>query len=790
MKNYKSYRYLLLLGLVLISIALIKTKKDKISTDISILLPADSWIDAHLRFMRESRLGSVIALSVGARGMNAEKKFPIIAGELEKELSSLDHVEQVFAVINTGNTIESATELFHNIAQILTFDDLNEYKLEFSSSNIRKILKNHYKEMIRPGGLFRQKLIARDPMNFFSVIIERLQNFSTDSGFFFKIKNSNLISRDNKHLLVLIYSNLNVTDPDTSELFFKKLKSKLKKIVPDNEYDSIVVSAHRHAIENKNLLKHDIMITMLVAGLGFLLLFIVCFKDWRSIYIFLIPIVSMLISIALTILLFPTPSAIILGLGTTVIGIALDYGIHVYAASKYSGNMRMLALKNITRPLMFSALTTLGVFWAFFVSNTPGYKQLAFASTSGIAISLLISLYILPSLLPEGKSNFSLHNNFKVSKYKNINLSYKALAIWCAFIVISISLIYVVKIEPDIRKLDGINTSLLKDEESFKKIWGKNTMAAATTKSKNLTDAMYKIDMLTRLALKEKIQNIQSLSTVWPSLIMRKQNAKKWDVFWKSGNANELQRFLISEGNKFSFSKNAFNPFFNNLYKHSFTDDKQFIFGAFKTIAGRFINLKDNQYHVTLFFPDSRKYVLKMKKFAKKIGGIDIISPGTFGTYISATIINDAMRIGFIAIALTLILALICLKNFTHLCAAFLPVISGLSAIFPVFWITNTPVNAVSCVAAIIVTGLAIDYGIFSVSACERQDNNFSKDAFLALTLSLITTFIGSSALLFACHPALFSVGLVVSAGVLTAYLTAIFITPAVLTISHQRPKS
>ena len=787
--NHQLRAILLASVLITISATLILLNKEKLSTDISVLLPNDPWIQAHLQFMRNSRLGSVIAISIEARNKNAARNFPAIAGKLDAELNKLHNVEKVIAEIKTSQTMKAASDLFLNMPQLFSDKDLTNFKIDFNSDNVRVKLQKHFQELMTPGGLFRQKLIARDPMGFFSITIKRLKQLSANSGFFFNIDNSILTSRDGKHMLVLIYADLNVTDPDKSQLFFEKLKTVLNSSLPEGQYETILVSAHRHAIDNKKLLQRDITITMLVAGLGFFILFMFFFKDWRSIYIFLIPIIGMLISVALTFVFFSSPSAIILGLGTTVIGIALDYGIHIYTATKHSGELRNKALSAVKRPLIFSALTTLGVFWAFFLSETPGYRQLAFASTMGIAISLLLSIYILPSLLPENlqKENKAQNSAYSLTCYKTKKNALTALFLWLFFILLSISMFFLVNFESDIRKLDGINSQQKADEEIFKSIWGKNTMAAATTKSDNLSTAMRKIDILTTIAIGEKINNIQSLSQIWPSLASRKLNGSVWIKFWKSGNEQNLKNLLITEGRKFSFSDDAFSPFFENLYKINYPSDKTFITGSFSTIAGRFINYKNKQWHVTMFFPDTMQNVKKMKQIASQIGNIDIISPGTFGSYISKIIINDALKIGFISIILTILLALICLKNFQELAAAFLPVISGLAAIFPAFIIFNTPINTVSCVASIIVTGLAIDYGIFSVSACKKKDTLFSKDAFSALSLSLISTVIGSSALLFADHPALFSVGLVVSSGVLVAYLTAVFITPALLTYTSSK---
>ena len=485
----------------------------------------------------------------------------------------------------------------------------------------------------------------------------------------------------------------------------------------------------------------------------------------------------MICAVGLTLTFFREPSAIILGLGATVIGIALDYGIHVFVAAKHIGEERGKALCDIRRPLIFSALTTLGVFWAFFFSGTPGYHQLAFASTCGVALSLFFSLFCLPLLLPTSKTTLSMSGLFKFPNYTQKTAG-KTCLIWLILVGLAIFCIKFTYFEPDIRKLDGISQQLKNDEARFRKIWGQNSQAAISVKTDNIESAMRLQDKIANFAKKEKIPGFQSLSQVWPSLATRRKNAQKWDKFWKTGKEKELRKNLTVAGKKYSFSDSAFKPFFEKLYQHDFSENllKN---PDFELFAKKFINFEKNQVRISAYFTDNADSVEKMKEFTAKIPVAEVISPSSFGTYISTQIINDAFQIAIIAFCLVLALAYFCLRNLAKTAVAMLPVFSAILVIIPLFALIGMKINAVALVACIVVTGLAIDYGIFVVSACTKDEPAFSKDACTALTLSVLSTAIGAAALLFAGHPALRSVGLVISAGVLAGYFGAILVSPA-----------
>ena len=774
-KKIKIIRILLIPFLVFLSLSSLLFIKPKISTDIQVLLPRDQWISSHLDFLRNSQIGSIIALSIELNKDNNDINISQITSKLTDEISKLSGVKSVFARIDVGKSITTAGFLYKHVPQILNSSDLRLIDKKITVQGLKPILKEHYESILRPGGLFRQKMIASDPLNLFQLPLGRLQNMGKNSGFKFKIHDSGLWNTDETHMLMIIYTDIPVTDPENAEILHDSINQVISETIPGQGH--LIMSGHRHAIENRKILQHDIFITLTVAGIGFFLLFAIFFRDWRAIYVFILPIVGMICAVGLTLTFFKAPSAIILGLGATVIGIALDYGIHVFTAAKHTGLEREKALKNIRRPLIFSALTTLGVFWAFFFSGTPGYHQLAFASTCGIALSLLFSLICLPVLLPVSKAEVKSVDSLQFPIFNRTNAA-KTMLLWLFMLGLAISSVVFTGFDPDIRKLDGISQQLKDEEAKFREIWGENSQAAISVIAKDIESAMEVQDKIAKFAQKENLPGFQSLSLIWPSAKTRKLNAENWDTYWKSGKQEEFNKNLLIASKKYSFSESAFKPFFNQLYKHDFSENL-LLDPNFELFTKKFINYEKNQVRISAFFDDEPSAVVQMKEYLSDIPEAEVISPKSFGAYISTQIIGDAVHIAIISICLVIILAYFCLRSLAKTVVALLPVISAIMIIIPVFALLGMKINAVALVACIVVTGLAIDYGIFAVSACDKHDKVFSKDALKALTLSVLSTAIGAAALLWAGHPALRSVGLVITFGVLAGYLGAVFASPA-----------
>jgi predicted exporter len=74
-----------------------------------------------------------------------------------------------------------------------------------------------------------------------------------------------------------------------------------------------------------------------------------------------------------------------------------------------------------------------------------------------------------------------------------------------------------------------------------------------------------------------------------------------------------------------------------------------------------------------------------------------------------------------------------------------------------------------------VVVGIVSDYGMFVVYNCKYK---FKTGTYLAVSFAAFTTLIGTGVLLFARHPILFSIGVTLTTGVFSGYLSSVIIIP------------
>jgi predicted RND superfamily exporter protein len=184
----------------------------------------------------------------------------------------------------------------------------------------------------------------------------------------------------------------------------------------------------------------------------------------------------------------------------------------------------------------------------------------------------------------------------------------------------------------------------------------------------------------------------------------------------------------------------------------------------------------DDRVKVLTLVPDLPEVAALMDRRAKNLSGVRFVSQNRFSQIISRAISEDFTK--FIAKASVVVCLLLGLlfRNIKKALLALVPVISGLLMMFGVMGGLGIGFNLFNVVAAILIIGLGVDYGILVVCRISEGSNHATEKAVL---VSGLTTLAGFGALVMARHPALHSIGVTVILGIGAAIPSALFVIPA-----------
>jgi len=192
---------------------------------------------------------------------------------------------------------------------------------------------------------------------------------------------------------------------------------------------------------------------------------------------------------------------------------------------------------------------------------------------------------------------------------------------------------------------------------------------------------------------------------------------------------------------------------------------------------------KTDGYQILSFFPDEIKYTKALSALSAGYPDTFTVSRKIFSSILSESILSEIVYLSSIAVFFIPVLAFLLLKNIQLSIIAMAPVIAGITAVLGLLPVTGLFLNAPSIIAAMVVAGLCIDYGIFMVYSLHY---NLKVQTRTAITFSATTTIIGAGVLLFASHPMLFAIGVTLVTGVTAGYIASITLVPAMYRLARK----
>ena len=349
---------LLLLGLLLLSAAAIAF--GHFSSDISRMLP-DSSVSAqtYRAVARSGMFNSVALLFLLPEGKTfAESGLGPCLDRLAESLRNLPAVESVDFKI-AGDFSGSMRELAIRIPQIFPVPETDP------GTAARKV----YRQMMTPAAFGRGEMLQLDPFGELAGLLRNLERFREISGMSVSLKYPYLVAQDESAAMMLLQTSVSVADSAASAELLRSVEAVLHPL-PEGVKCKII-SAHRRAVCNENVLRSDVKTVGITSVVLFALLFLLFYRcDLRSFLIPLIPILASTLVLAGMTLIFRETLLFIAGMGGIVVSLPLDYGIHSYAAMTAKGGFRRLL--RVIPALCIGALTSVAGFALFLISRTEG----------------------------------------------------------------------------------------------------------------------------------------------------------------------------------------------------------------------------------------------------------------------------------------------------------------------------------------------------------------------------------------------------------------------------------
>lgn len=761
----------------------------KFSEDITKLIPVSDKSSATAKVLNQLNFADKITVTIHAeKNGNVDdltQYANVFLDSINKECKP--YINSIQGKVDDENIQQTIDFVYSNLPIFLDDKDYRNIDEKLSNDSIAAVVNANYKSIVSPSGLVTKDFILQDPLGISFIALKKLQQLNI--GDEFALENGFVVTKDKKRLLLFLSPNLPATETDKNTLFAAKLNSikaslnkQFKGRAEANYFGSALI-----AVANATQMKSDIVLTTSIAMAALMLILILFYrKIFIPLIIFLPTVFGAAFSVAFLYFLKGTVSAISLGIGSILIGITIDYSLHIMTHYKHNSDVRTL-YKDITMPLIMSSSTTAVAFLCLLFVNSEALQDLGiFAATITIS-SAVFSLLFVPHLYKPKEDNFA-HKRNVIDRLADFSFHKNKWLIGSCLVIIAICCFTYndVVFNNDLSQLNFVPKDIKKAEKELEEstnLASKSIYLAAYGNS--IDEALQKNNALfQKLAIEKTQQKILNYSSIGGIVISEKQQQQKiekWNHFWTPEKKSKLTSALIAKGAKIGFKPTTYQAFFDRLNKPfrpiSFND-----YSALDVLQLKeFVTQKNGFYTVATLVKVQNEKRDDFVKYAEKIPDVVTIDRQQMNETFLGNLKTDFMRlVNYSFIAVILILFVFFRRIELVLVAAIPIAITGIvtSGIMAIFGIE---LNVFSSIVCTLVFGHSVDFSIFMTSALQKEYTDGKNEIVIyrtSIILAVITTILGIGALVFAKHPALSSISSVSLIGVFAALIITFIFYP------------
>ncbi|MDT0294372.1 MMPL family transporter [Mesonia ostreae] len=797
---FKRQPWLLWLGILcLLGLSIFSISKVEFKEDITQLIPKNDQSLITQKVLNTVDFTDKIIVNISVDDEAKEEKLIAYAEEFLEHLqdSTAFDVKKIQGKVADEDLLQTYDFIYENLPLFLDQKDYQIIEQKLHQDSIRETLNASYKSLLSPAGIITKKYIVKDPLGLTSIGLEKLKRLQIGDDF--SIYKGYLLTNHRKNILLFITPNFTAANSDKSKVLAENLYKLTQKLNDTHEEISAsLFGSMLYAVANAQQIKKDIQYTI---GFALVLLLVILISFYKKLYIPLILFVPTFIggTLAIGILsLFKTEISLIsLGIGSILLGITLDYALHILTHARKHGHTKGL-YKEISSSILMSSATTATAFFCLLFVKSEALKDLGVFAAISVLISAMAALVIIPQLYkPNTKEN--LKSNW-LDRFSAISLEKHTCLVGSVLVFFVIGLFFFQKVgfDDDLSNLNYQPQELLKAEKALEETTQSSVASLYVISYGEGIDEALKTNhslfkKLETLESHQKIKHFSSLGGIVISEEDQQQKIKAWKSFWNTERKDTLIENLKTEGKEIGFKISTFNTFyslvdkdFKTIYLNQYKKVSNLFLDEFLTTSNQekwstvmsMVEVTDAQQEEFRNFIEQEKNVLTIDRKA--------LNESLLGSLQSD--FSQLISYSFIAIFLILWFSF---RQIELVFITLLPIaITWVIALFCMY-LLGIQFNILNIIISTFIFGLGIDYSIFITHGLQKQyeERRDKLDTYRSsIVLSVITTLLGMGVLVFAKHPALTSIATVSIIGVLTAALVSFTIQPWLfrLTITHR----
>lgn len=739
--------------------------------DITKLIPTNSENKEAQQVLKTVNFSDKIIVNIKRDSSGTLEDLTQYASQFIDKINqtSSKYIKDIQGKVAEEDIQETINFVYQNLPLFLNDEDYQAIANKLAKDSIKAITNSNYKTLISPSGFIAKETILKDPLGLSFIGLKKLEDLRFNDDF--SLENGFLVSKNKNNILLFISPTLKSSETQENAVFadaLYKLNQELNTTFRGKAHSEYFGGA-LVAVANAKQIKKDIQLTVGIA-LSILLILLIWFYKKLSIPIILfIPTVfGSLLAVAILFLIRTKISAISLGIGSVLLGVTLDYALHILTHIRSNNNIESL-YKEITKPILMSSLTTALAFLCLLFLDSQALQDLGiFAAISVIGASVFALIFIPQVYTQTVKSN---SKNTIIDKLAGVKYHKKKWLLLGIVVLLFVSFFTYknVVFNTDISKLNYEPKALIAAQNRLANLTnttGKSVYIAAYGNTVNealeANEATQRI--LKNLEKEQKIIGFSSIASIVHSEAIQNKKISKWNAFWSTQKIENTKSYLIESGKELGFKPSSFNTFYNFL-NTTFKPITVSQFNTLKTLSvSDYITIKDNFTTATSLVKVKDENATLLAAAFKELPKTLVINRQQMNETFLGNLKTDFNKLVLYSLFVVLLLLLLFYKSFSLTLVTSIPIALTWFLTLGIMGVMGVSFNIFNIIICSFIFGLGVDYSIFITNGLlhnYRTGETTLPTYKTSIILSVITTILGVGVLIFAKHPALYSISII-----------------------------
>ncbi len=696
--------------------------------------------------------------------------------------------EHLTAQIDMDAIAAVSNYVLENAPYFLTEADLERMdSLLAVPGYLQKALDNDRQVLMFPSSPLVTGRITRDPLALFGPVMFRLQSSLGQSGF--ELYDNYIFSPDMSRAVLMLDSPFGSSETQgNAQLlsFLEGITHKMQQAYPGVSVD--IIGGPAIAVGNSVRIKKDSILAISLSVVLIFLLLAYSFNSLRNILlIFLTVGWGLLFALGGLSVFRDNVSIIVIGIASVILGIAINYPLHLISHSAYYQPDRKLALKEILSPLVVGNITTVGAFLALIPLKSTALRDLGLFASLLLVGTILFVLFYLPHYMEV--KNGRKRDNRVLEMLSTFSPEHHRWLV-AGTVILTVVLLFFsfrTQFDANISHINYMSPEQSREMQYFEDLMTHDVSHTAQTlyvygsgssEEEAIRDIRGREVLLDSLARCGKLTRQNEALSFFCSREEQQARLDRWKLFVQR-HRQMLTTELAEAARTAGFAPGAFDRFYRLVQDSSTLEPQE---------ADLFEPLRETVFSQSTTSVDGKSYLVCPVNVEPE--DMEAVKSVLGGQCFEIAGINKAMasslsdNFNYIGWACSLIVFLFLWFSFGRLELAlisFLPMAVSWVWILGLMALLGIKFNIVNIILATFIFGQGDDYTIFMTEGCQYEYSR-RKPILKAFKSSILQSaaimFAGIGTLIVARHPAMHSLAEVTIVGMFSVVLMAYLIPP------------